>query len=140
MYTNKSKNLQKYKLTEESSFIVKDKSAVISAILIELKRSMNIVVEKIESTKEWKPSDEDIKLKNTHFTKALTAIYSLQVSLNFDEGGNIALKLFQLYEYCRQQLIKGYSKKVVSGIKKAVEAIVSISEAWQIGVKNAKTA
>ena len=137
MYTNKSKNLQKYKLTEESSFIVKDKSAVISAILIELKRSMNIVVEKIESTKEWKPSDEDIKLKNTHFTKALTAIYSLQVSLNFDEGGNIALKLFQLYEYCRQQLIKGYSKKVVSGIKKAVEAIVSISEAWQIGVKNA---
>ena len=138
MYTNKSKNLQKYKLTEESSFIVKDKSAVISAILIELKRSMNIVVEKIESTKEWKPSDEDIKLKNTHFTKALTAIYSLQVSLNFDEGGNIAIKLFQLYEYCRQQLIKGYSKKVVIGIKKAVEAIGSISEAWQIGVKNAK--
>ena len=138
MYTNKSKNLQKYKLTEESSFIVKDKSAVISAILIELKRSMNIVVEKIESTKEWKPSDEDIKLKNTHFTKALTAIYSLQVSLNFDEGGNIAIKLFQLYEYCRQQLIKGYSKKVVIGIKKALEAIGSISEAWQIGVKNAK--
>ena len=138
MYTNKSKNLQKYKLTEESSFIVKDKSAVISAILIELKRSMNIVVDKIESTKEWRPSDEDIKLKNTHFTKALTAIYSLQVSLNFDEGGNIAIKLFQLYEYCRQQLIKGYSKKVVIGIKKALEAIGSISEAWQIGVKNAK--
>ena len=138
MYTNKSKNLQKYKLAQESSFVVKDKSAVISAILMELKRSMNIVVDKIESTKEWRPSDEDIKLKNTHFTKALTAIYSLQVSLNFDEGGNIAIKLFQLYEYCRQQLIKGYSKKVVSGIKKAVEAIGSISEAWQIGVKNAK--
>ena len=138
MYTNKSKNLQKYKLAQESSFVVKDKSAVISAILIELKRSMNIVVDKIESTKEWRPSDEDIKLKNTHFTKALTAIYSLQVSLNFDEGGNIAIKLFQLYEYCRQQLIKGYSKKVVSGIKKALEAIGSISEAWQIGVKNAK--
>tara|TARA_Y200000002_G_C22408513_1_gene548798 strand:+ start:17 stop:439 length:423 start_codon:yes stop_codon:yes gene_type:complete len=138
MYTNKSKNLQKYKLAQESSFVVKDKSAVISAILMELKRSMNIVVDKIESTKEWRPSDEDIKLKNTHFTKALTAIYSLQVSLNFDEGGNIAIKLFQLYEYCRQQLIKGYSKKVVSGIKKAVEAIGGISEAWQIGVKNAK--
>ena len=138
MYTNKSKNLQKYKLAEESSFIVKDKSAVVSAILMELKRSMNIVIDKIESTKEWRPSDEDIKLKNTHFTKALTAIYSLQVSLNFDEGGNIAIKLFQLYEYCRQQLIKGYSKKVVGGIKKAVEAIGSISDAWKIGVNNAK--
>ena len=138
MYTNKSKNLQKYKVAEESSFNVKNKSEVVYSILTELKRSMNIVVDKIESTKEWRPSSEDIKLKNTHFTKALTAIYSLQVSLNFDEGGNIAIKLFQLYEFCRQQLIKGYSKKVVSGIKKAVEAIGSISEAWQIGVNNAK--
>ena len=137
MYTNKSKNLQKYKLTEESSFIVKDKSAVISAILIELKRSMNIVIEKIESTKEWKPSDEDIKLKNTHFTKALTAIYSLQVSLNFDEGGNIAIKLFQLYEYCRQQLIKGYSKKVVVGIMKAANAINDIHQSFEEGFQNA---
>ena len=138
MYTNKSKNLQKYKVAEESSFNVKNKSEVIYSILTELKRSMNIVVDKIESTKEWRPSNEDIKLKNTHFTKALTAIYSLQVSLNFDEGGNIAIKLFQLYEFCRQQLIKGYSKKVVNGIKKAIEAIGNISEAWQIGVNNAK--
>ena len=138
MYINKSKNLQSYKLSEESSFAVKHKPKVISAILIELKRSMNIVVDKIESTKEWKPSEDDIKLKNKHFTKALTAIYSLQVSLNFDEGGNIAIKLFQLYEYCRQQLIKGYSKKVVDGIKKGAQAIESISEAWQNGVVNAK--
>ena len=105
---------------------------------MELKRSMNIVAEKIETTKEWKPSEDDIKLKNKHFTKALTAIYSLQVSLNFDDGGdNIAIKLFQLYEYCRQQLIKGFSKKVVDGIKKGAEAIESICEAWQKGVANA---
>ena len=137
MYTNKSKNLQKYKSAEESSFMVKDKSQVVSAILNELKRSMNIVVDKIESTKEWRPSDEDIKLKNTHFTKALTAIYSLQVSLNFDEGGNIALKLFQLYEYCRQQLIKGYSKKVVNDIVKAANAIKNILISFEEGLKNA---
>ena len=139
MYTNKSKNLQKYKLAENSSYEVKDKSAVVSAILTELERSMVIVIDKIEKTKEWKPSQEDIKLKNKHFTKALTAIYSLQVSLNFDDGGNIAVKLFQLYEYCRQQLIKGYSKKVVDGIKKAAKALHSIIEAWQSGVANAKT-
>ena len=138
MYINKSKNLQSYKISEESSYAVKDKPAVVSAILMELKRSMNIVADKIETTKEWKPSEGDIKLKNKHFTKALTAIYSLQVSLNFDDGGgNIAIKLFQLYEYCRQQLIKGFSKKVVDGIKKGAEAIESICEAWQNGVVNA---
>ena len=111
MYINKSKNLQSYKISEESSYAVKDKPAVVSAILMELKRSMNIVADKIETTKEWKPTEGDIKLKNKHFTKALTAIYSLQVSLNFDDGSDsIAIKLFQLYEYCRQQLIKGFSK------------------------------
>ena len=139
MYINKSKNLQNYKLSEESSYAVKDKPAVVSAILMELNRSMKIVADKIETTKEWKPSEEDIKLKNRHFTKALTAIYSLQVSLNFDDGGsNIAIKLFQLYEYCRQQLIKGFSKKVVDGINKGAEAIDSICQAWQDGVVNAK--
>ena len=139
MYTNKSKNLKKYKLAEESSYAVKDKSEVISAILMELERSMNIVAETIEKTKKWKLEEADIKLKNRHFSKALTAIYSLQISLNFDEGGSIAIKLFQLYEFCRQQLIKGFSKKVVEGIKKATEAIKSITEAWQNGVDNAKT-
>ena len=132
MYINKSKNLQSYKISEESSYAVKDKPAVVSAILMELKRSMNIVAEKIETTKEWKPSEDDIKLKNKHFTKALTAIYSLQVSLNFDEGGNnIAVKLFQLYEYCRQQLIKGFSKKVVDGINKAINTLNHIINAWK---------
>ena len=138
MYINKSKNLQSYKISEESSYTIKDKPAVVSAILMELKRSMEIVADKIESTKEWKPSKDDIKLKNKHFTKALTAIYALQVSLNFDDGSNnIAIKLFQLYEYCRQQLIIGFSNKVVDGINKGAEAIDSICEAWQKGVVNA---
>ena len=67
---------------------------------------------------------DDIKLKNKHFTKALTAIYSLQVSLNFDEGGNnIAVKLFQLYEYCRQQLIKGFSKKSLMVLRKVLKLL-----------------
>ena len=139
MYSNKSKNLQKYQKNEQTLFSEKSKNEVISAILIELERSMNIVAQTIEKTKKWKPKQDDIKLKNKHFTKALTAIYSLQVSLNFDDGGsNIAIKLFQLYEYCRQQLIKGFSKKVVDGIKKGAEAIESICEAWQNGVVNAK--
>ena len=77
---------------------------------------MNIVADSIEKTKEWKPEEKDLNLKNKHFTKSLTAIYALQTSLNFDSENNIAINLFQIYEYCRQQLIKGYSKKVVEDI------------------------
>ena len=98
---------------------------------------MNIVADSIEKTKDWKPEEKDLQLKNKHFTKALTAIYSLQTSLNFDEGEQIAIKLFQLYEFCRRQLIKGFSNKVVSGIRKAALAIKDILSAWQEGVLNA---
>ena len=139
MYTNKSKNLQKYKKNEQALFLEKSKNEVISAILMELERSMNIVVETIEKTRQWKPKEDDIKLKNRHFSKALTAIYSLQVSLNFDQGGNISIQLFQLYEYCRKQLIKGFSKNVVDGIKKGANAIKDIAEAWQKGVVSGRT-
>lgn len=138
MYINKSKNLKKYKQNEQSLYSEKNKSQVVSAILSELQRSMNIVADTIEKTKDWKPNETDIKLKNSHYTKALTAIYSLQVSLNFDEGGQIAIKLFKLYEYCRTQLINGFSNKVVNGIKKAANAIKEIAEAWT-GVINAET-
>ena len=139
MYTNKSKNLQKYKLTEHALFSEKNKTEVVSAILMELERSMNIVVDTIEKTRQWKPKEDDIRLKNRHFSKALTAIYSLQVSLNFDQGGNISVQLFQLYEYCRKQLIKGFSKNVVEGIKKGANAIKEIAEAWQKGVVSGRT-
>lgn len=137
MYTNKSKILQKYKNSEESFNKIKNGKEVIAAILNELERSMNIVADSIEKTKEWKPAEKDLNLKNKHFTKSLTAIYSLQTSLNFDQGEKIAVQLFQLYEYCRRQLIKGFSKKVVGGIRKAANAIKVILEAWQEGIINA---
>ena len=80
---------------------------------------------------------KDLDLKNKHFTKSLTAIYALQTSLNFDSNNSIAINLFQIYEYCRQQLIKGYSKKVVNDIMKAANAIKNILTSFEQGLKNA---
>ena len=137
MYLNKSKILENYKKSEDAFNKVRDGKDIVGAILHELERSMNIVADNIEKTKSWKPEEKYLDLKNKHFTKALTAIYSLQTSLNFDEGDQIAIKLFQLYEFCRRQLIKGFSKKVVDGIRKAALAIKDILLAWQEGVINA---
>tara|TARA_E500000178_G_scaffold165339_1_gene164763 strand:- start:202 stop:618 length:417 start_codon:yes stop_codon:yes gene_type:complete len=137
MYINKSKILEKYKNSEQSFNKEKTAKEVVAAILNELERSMIIVADSIERTTEWRPKEKDLKIKNKHFTKALTAIYSLQTSLNFDEGEKIAVQLFQLYEYCRKQLIKGFTKKVVSGIRMAAAAIKDILSAWQNGIRNA---
>ena len=137
MYGNKSKNLEQYQKSEGSYNSVKSGNQVIFGILKELERSMNIVADSIEKTKEWKPKEKDLNLKNKHFTKSLTAIYALQTSLNFDSNNKIAINLFQIYEYCRQQLIKGYSKKVVIDIVKASNAIKNILLSFEEGLKNA---
>ena len=137
MYGNKSKNLEKYQKSEGSYNTVKSGNQVIFGILKELERSMKIVASSIEKTKEWKPKEKDLDLKNKHFTKSLTAIYALQTSLNFDSNNKLAINLFQIYEYCRQQLIKGYSKKVVKDIIKAANAIKNILTSFEKGLSNA---
>ena len=138
MYSNKSKNLEQYQKSEGSFNTIKTGNQVISGILKELQRSMVIVADSIEKTRNWKPEKKDLDQKNKHFTKSLTAIYALQTSLSFDKHSSIAINLFQIYEYCRQQLIKGYSQKVVEGIIKAVNAIKDILRSFEEGLQNAR--
>ena len=63
-------------------------------------------------------------------SRSLTTIYSLQTSLDFDKGGKIATGLFQLYEYCRLQIISGFTKSINNGIIKAKKALDQILSAW----------
>ena len=97
MYYNKSKILNTYKKSEQSYYLEKNSSEIVAALLSELVRSMNIVADKVENIKTLKEK-KDIELKNKHFTKALQSIYTLQISLNFEEGKELAVQLFQLYE------------------------------------------
>ena len=62
---------------------------------------------------------EDLKLENNDtisrvksdsFSKSLTAIYILQSSLDFNQGGEIAENLNKIYEFCRTTIIKSFSK------------------------------
>jgi flagellar protein FliS len=70
-------------------------------------------------------------------TRSLTTIYSLQTSLDFDKGGKIATGLFQLYEYCRVQIISGFTKSINDGIIKAKKALDQILSAWNnMQIKN----
>ena len=73
----------------------------------------------------------DAELKSKHFARALTIIYALQSSLDFEKGENIATNLFQLYEFARQQLIADLSKGKADGTIKAIEALREIRDAWE---------
>ena len=77
---------------------------------------------------------EMLEAKSNSFAKSLTIIYSLQTSLDFEKGGEIANNLFRIYEYSRQQLIKDLKNDSPNGVKNAITIIHEISEAWdQIG-------
>lgn len=138
MNKNKSKIFEKYKSAEFSVNLQKNPMQIVGTILSELERSMNVVADNIEMSTKKNYDENHTDKKNTHFTRSLVAIYTLQTSLDFDKGGQIATQLFQLYEYCRKQLIKGFSSKVVGGIRKAVACLKEIMLAWEQMVTNEK--
>lgn len=65
-----------------------------------------------------------------NYTKAYTAIYILQTSLDFERGGEIATNLFRLYEYFRQQLSHAMSGQSDQRLDQCVVLLDEIIEAW----------
>ena len=80
-------------------------------------------------SKKILPGDTSLSISKT-VTRSLTTIYSLQTSLDFEKGGEIATNLFNLYEFCRLEIIKGFSQSLNIGIKRAKYALDQIIEAW----------
>ena len=134
--TTNSSVLDVYKKVVKSGDLQKNPYEVVKLILQELSRTMQILSEDIEKKKQLdvqQQSNNLLSLQKSiskNVTRSLTTIYSLQTSLDFDKGGKIATGLFQLYEYCRVQIISGFTKSVNDGIIKAKKALDQILSAW----------
>ena len=117
VHFNKAKH--QYQKTDISSSQNNDPVEIVKTMVNELRKSMKIVT--------LHTNDKKNRIsRNKHFSKALVIIYTLQTSLDFEKGGETATQLFQVYEYCRQQLIKGFRSQVVDGINKAINALKEI--------------
>ena len=141
--TTNSSVLDVYKKVVKSGDLQKNPYEVVKLILQELSRTMQILSEDIEKKKQLdiKQQSSDLlslqKSISKNVTRSLTTIYSLQTSLDFDKGGKIATGLFQLYEYCRVQIISGFTKSINDGIIKAKKALDQILSAWNnMQIKN----
>ena len=130
---NLKKASQTYQKVEEQSFVEpEDTHTIVLTMLKELIRS----IELFEANIDLKEGDQQIKSK--HFSRSLTIIYALQSSLDFEKGGEIARVLFQLYEYCRQQLLKDMKIGKIEKTNNAKLSLIDITEAWEeIGQTNA---
>ena len=133
---NSSNILNVYKKVIKSGDLQKNPHEIVKLVLKELSRTMQMIIDDIERKKNFVVDDAspDIviiqKTISKNVSRSLTTIYSLQTSLDFDKGGKIATGLFQIYEYCRLQIIKGFSNSINTGIIKARKALDQILSAW----------
>ena len=132
--------IKAYKKTQQSTSTVTSSHEIVRTLMKELVNSMQKLVLDIQDDRVIKADkfiadtgrhDKIIQKKSKNLSKSLSIIYGLQTSLDFDKALEIANNLFQLYEYCRQEIIKGFSQKIEDGIIKAIDIIKQIMEGWE---------
>ena len=98
---------------------------IIEEVLKDLKKNMETLAYSIDND----PVISSIKSQS--FSKSLTAIYILQSSLNFDEGKEIAENLYRIYEFCKDGVMKGFTKKDSKFVYDAIPPIDEILDGWR---------
>ena len=98
---------------------------IIEEVLIDLKKNM----ETLAYSLDHEPVVSSIK--SNSFSKSLTAIYILQSSLNFDEGKDIAENLYNIYEFCKDGIMKGFTKRDSKLVYDAIPPIDEILDGWK---------
>ena len=126
-----------YKKVEKSGDLVKSPYEIVKTILNELQRNIHLMILEIDKKKAFTISRKFKEVKSSqnsiskYLVRCLTTIYSLQTSLDFEKGGRIATNLFQLYEFCRIQVIDSFSSNNNNGLKKSYDALTQIIQAWE---------
>ena len=98
---------------------------IIEQVLKDLKKNMETLAYSIDH----EPVISSIK--SNSFSKSLTAIYILQSSLNFDDGEEIATNLYNIYEFCKNGIMKGFTKRDSKLVYNAIPPIDEILDGWK---------
>ena len=102
-----------------------DPHRIIQVVLKDLKKNMETLAYSIDH----EPVISSIK--SNSFSKSLTAIYILQSSLNFDEGGEIAENLYRIYEFAKDGIMKGFTKQNSKVVYDSIPPIDEILDGWK---------
>ena len=102
-----------------------DPHKIIEEVLKDLKKNMETLAYSIDN----EPVVSSIK--SNSFSKSLTAIYILQSSLNFEDGKEIAENLYNIYEFCKDGIMKGFTKRNSKLVYDAIPPIDEILDGWK---------
>ena len=98
---------------------------IIEEVLKDLKKNMETLAYSIDN----EPVISSIKSQS--FSKSLTAIYILQSSLNFEEGKEIAENLYRIYEFWKDGIMKGFTKRDSKLVYDSIPPIDEILDGWK---------
>ena len=98
---------------------------IIEEVLKDLKKNM----ETLAYSLDHEPIVSSIK--SNSFSKSLTAIYILQSSLNFEDGKEIAENLYNIYEFCKDGIMKGFTKRDSKLVYDSIPPIDEILDGWK---------
>ena len=98
---------------------------IIEEVLKDLKKNMETLAYSLDN----EPVVSSIK--SNSFSKSLTAIYILQSSLNFEDGKEIAQNLYNIYEFCKNGIMKGFTKRDSKLVYDAIPPIDEILDGWK---------
>lgn len=101
--------------------VPEDPHGIVLFTLRELERALQVVATAMA---------DDRPMPDLHLTRALTAIYVLQSSLDFEKGGEISDNLFKVYEHCRQQLLATFRREDGADLGRCAQLIGGIISAW----------
>lgn len=74
--------------------------------------------------------NKDIEKVNTYLIKTQDIIAEFMSTLNFEAGGEIANKLYDLYEYCFTKLIRANIDKDIQGIREVRKYMEELRDTW----------
>tara|TARA_B100000212_G_C27095540_1_gene414149 strand:+ start:135 stop:518 length:384 start_codon:yes stop_codon:yes gene_type:complete len=97
----------------------------IKIVLEELSKNLKSLKYAIEN--EGKLS----KTKSKSFARIITSITVLTSSLDFENGEPIASNLFNLYDFCRREVLDSYRNLSTKGIDDSIIVIDDILTAWK---------
>jgi flagellar secretion chaperone FliS len=75
-------------------------------------------------------STNDAAARSSGVSKALTIVYALSTSLDFEKGGQVAQSLAEFYEWSRRQLIGSNKDRPVERLTEVRKAMAELAEAW----------
>ena len=93
-------------------------------------KNLNSGIELIEGNSQGKKDPGKIEKINKSILKAQEIVTELMVSLDFEQGGDIAKNLFSLYTWFNQELIEGNIKQDVDRLTRVRNQISELRSAW----------